>query len=171
MCNAVPSSYDFSRVPTNAFFQYLAFLNANMKRLSHSATFLIPWMIRGSQSRVLSEPTQRTYIMDNDLPPIQTQMIDLPEPRHFNKRETTSPDVYTITIAPGKTCGWLSGSVGAAITCTNQQPCMWFSAGIICGNVKKLDSWEIHLRCYDRDAALNTQICDDVCQRRNVLRW
>ncbi|CAG7557797.1 unnamed protein product, partial [Fusarium equiseti] len=40
------------------------------------------------------------------------------------------------------------------------------TAAIICGAVldKKLENWELYFRCFERDQALNTQLCDDVCQ-------
>ncbi|SPJ88703.1 uncharacterized protein FTOL_12597 [Fusarium torulosum] len=144
-----------------------------MSRLLRSGIILILWTTQDSQGRVLSEPTQRSYVTDHDRPPAQTKMMEIPELRHLAKRQTTSlPNkVFTVTIAQSETCGWLSGHPAKSITCPNHQPCMWVKSigHIICGKVNEQKKWEFHLGCYERDEALNTNICNDTCTGAHVL--
>ncbi|RKK08884.1 hypothetical protein BFJ66_g17352 [Fusarium oxysporum f. sp. cepae] len=145
-----------------------------MSNLLHSAIVLVLWAIRGSQGRVLSEPTQQSYVTSHDPPPAQTKMMEIPELRHLAKRQTTSSpnDGLTVTIAHDETCGWLSGRPGIPITCENHQPFIWISSiALICGGLKEFDKWEYHLKCYKREGALNTDICNDVCVSGHTLRW
>ncbi|KAH6885173.1 hypothetical protein B0T10DRAFT_539611 [Thelonectria olida] len=138
-----------------------------MSSLLHSAIALGLWTIQGSYGRVLSEPTQRPHIADHNRPPAQTHMVEVSELKHIAKRQKTSlsNNVFTVTVAPDETCGWLSGSAGNPVTCENHQSCMWVSAlGIICGVLEDSKNWEIYLRCLDRDAALNTNLCNDTCE-------
>jgi hypothetical protein len=146
----------------------------NMSKLLRFAIVLILWTIQGSEGRVISEPTQRLYVPSHDRPPAQTNMMEIPLPQHAVKRQITSSsnDVVTVTIAPDETCGWLSGRPGVPITCENHQPCMWMSSiALICGPLEDYNKWEYHLRCYEREEALNPDVCDDVCVSGNNLRW
>ncbi|KAK0638500.1 hypothetical protein B0T16DRAFT_421269 [Cercophora newfieldiana] len=77
---------------------------------------------------------------------------------------TSSTTTFTVTKAPDSTCGFLSGSPGAAITCENKKPCVWESqyvGAIFCGFE---DTDPSYLRCFEREAALNPSSCNDVCQ-------
>ncbi|PNP51113.1 hypothetical protein FNYG_15918 [Fusarium nygamai] len=144
-----------------------------MSKLLRFAIVLILWTIQGSQGRVISEPTQRLYVPSHDRPPAQTKMMEIPLPQHAVKRQiaSSSNDVVTVTIAPDETCGWLSGRPGVPITCENHQPCMWMSSiALICGPLEDYSKWEYHLRCYEREEALNPDVCDDVCVSGNNLR-
>ncbi|KAK2666376.1 hypothetical protein RAB80_018033 [Fusarium oxysporum f. sp. vasinfectum] len=144
-----------------------------MSILLHYAVALVLWTIRGSQGQNLFEPTQQSYVTGHDRPPAQTKMMEIPKSRLLAKRQTTSSpnDVLTVTIAPDETCGWLSGRPGIPITCENHQPCMWMSSiALICGGLKEFDKWEYHLKCYEREATLNTDICNDICVSGHTLR-
>jgi hypothetical protein len=83
---------------------------------------------------------------------------------------TTTENTYTLTIAPDETCGFLSGSVGVPITCASRRICTWeseFIDAVICGT-----EFEVYLRCLERDVAINTVSCNDVCQSNIYnLRW
>ncbi|KAK4185442.1 hypothetical protein QBC35DRAFT_454234 [Podospora australis] len=72
---------------------------------------------------------------------------------------------FSITQAPDKTCGFLSGSVGVPITCDNGQKCSWeteYIGAVYCGWG---DSYTTpKLRCIERAVATNTASCNDVCQ-------
>ncbi|KAI7765614.1 hypothetical protein LZL87_014001 [Fusarium oxysporum] len=144
-----------------------------MSRLQRSAIVLLLWTIQGSQGRVISEPTQRLYAPSHDRLPAETNMMEIPLPLHVVKRQITSSSdgVLTVTIAPDETCGWLSGRPGVPITCENRQPCMWMkSIALICGPLNDYNKWEYHLMCYEREEALNTDICNDLCVSGHTLR-
>ncbi|KAM0551883.1 hypothetical protein ACHAPJ_008220 [Fusarium lateritium] len=91
-------------------------------------------------------------------------MVKMLELRHLElgkRQATASTDTtFTLVISPDKTCGFLSGSPGNAITCGNGQKCSWELAhltAIFCGETA-------YNRCIDRTDALNTKLCGDVCQ-------
>lgn len=135
-----------------------------MGNLLQSAILLGLWVVQGSHGRFLPEPTQRPHIADLDRPPAPTQIA---------KRQKTS-DVFILTIATDETCGFLSGRPGTPITCQNHHTCMWVSSlGIFCGEPEEdIKKWQVHVRCYDRKAALNPNFCNDTCQKNIYnLRW
>ncbi|KAL6406549.1 hypothetical protein AUP68_09348 [Ilyonectria robusta] len=145
-----------------------------MSSLLYSLIALVLWAIQRSYGRVLSQPTQRPREADRDRPLVQTRMVEIPELRlrQLAKRQQTSLSnaVFTVTIATDETCGWLSGSPGSPITCQNHQPCMWAgSLGIICGVPDKPNDWEVHVRCVERAVALNTALCNDVCESNSFF--
>ncbi|KAH7118677.1 hypothetical protein B0J13DRAFT_569535 [Dactylonectria estremocensis] len=75
-------------------------------------------------------------------------------------RQVSSSITYTYTLAPDETCGYLSASAGAAITCENRQLCAWEvkEAGVVfCGS-------EVKTQCFDSSVAVDTALCSDVCQ-------
>ncbi|EXK76958.1 hypothetical protein FOQG_18316 [Fusarium oxysporum f. sp. raphani 54005] len=138
-----------------------------MSNLLHSAIMLGLWAVQGSHGRLLSEPTQRSQIADLDRPPAPTRMVDISEPRYMAKRQETSlsNNVYVVTIATDETCGWLSGRPALSITCENHHSCMWVSSlGIFCGEPEDFKNWQVHIRCIDREMALNPGLCNDTCQ-------
>ncbi|KAH6695673.1 hypothetical protein F5X68DRAFT_198733 [Plectosphaerella plurivora] len=80
---------------------------------------------------------------------------------------TSTPTTTVVTAAPDSTCGFLSGSPGNAITCENGGICSWAPdnvRAIICADIPKGISFSAKLQCFERTAATNTNICDDVCQ-------
>ncbi|KAG5655463.1 hypothetical protein KAF25_000712 [Fusarium avenaceum] len=97
--------------------------------------------------------------------PESTPMVEfLDDLRHLalGKRQATSTEdiTYTLVNSPDSTCGFLSGSPGNAITCSNGEKCSWELAhvtGIFCGT-------SAYNRCLDRSDALDTKLCNDVCQ-------
>ncbi|RBR26452.1 uncharacterized protein FIESC28_00746 [Fusarium coffeatum] len=65
-----------------------------------------------------------------------------------------------LTMAPDKTCGYLSGSVGVPITCENGARCTWepnMLNIIACGT-------DHYLQCVESMTAEDPKLCDDVCQ-------
>ncbi|RGP81630.1 hypothetical protein FLONG3_230 [Fusarium longipes] len=114
----------------------------------------------------ISEATKRRdagYIYQ----PAPTPMVALEALKHLNlgKRQasTTVATTFTVVISPDSTCGFLSGSPGNAITCSNGDLCSWELAhvqAIFCGTTA-------HLQCLDREDALNTELCDDVCRENS----
>ncbi|KAM0398637.1 hypothetical protein ACHAO7_004191 [Fusarium culmorum] len=96
--------------------------------------------------------------------PAPTPMFNFQALKHLDlgKRQASSTveTTLTVVVSPDSTCGFLSGSPGNAITCANGAQCSWELAhitAIVCGTAA-------HLQCFDRDYALNTESCDDVCQ-------
>ncbi|KAK0750578.1 hypothetical protein B0T18DRAFT_409157 [Schizothecium vesticola] len=85
--------------------------------------------------------------------------------RDRKRQATTSSSItYTLTKAPDSTCGFLSGAPGVAITCENKETCLWESqyiGAVFCGLGDENPSY---LRCFNREDALNTASCNDVCQ-------
>lgn len=78
----------------------------------------------------------------------------------LQKRETSVTGA-TWTIATDETCGYLSGSVGAPITCEDYATCAWnVPAGFLCFGSETATGY---VTCYDRGDALNTDNCNDVC--------
>jgi hypothetical protein len=81
---------------------------------------------------------------------------------------TTPATTFTVVISPDSTCGFLSGSPGNAITCSNGDLCSWELAhvpAIFCGTTA-------YLQCLDREDALDPELCDDVCQENSYnLLW
>ncbi|KAH7128954.1 hypothetical protein EDB81DRAFT_764104 [Dactylonectria macrodidyma] len=81
-------------------------------------------------------------------------------PRAQQERET-SVTGYTWTFAPDATCGYLSGSGGAPITCESSAICEWLpSVAIYCEGVT---TYSAHTQCLEMEDALNTDKCNDVC--------
>ncbi|KAF4456670.1 hypothetical protein F53441_1226 [Fusarium austroafricanum] len=66
-----------------------------------------------------------------------------------------------VTIAPDKTCGYMSGAVGVPITCGNGSPCSWAATSgvglVACGT-------EIYVNCVESSQAVDPKACNDVCQ-------
>jgi hypothetical protein len=133
-----------------------------MHQLLKSVIFLGLWAVRGSHGRYLSDPTQRPQIQNFHEPPEPTLA---PEFRNEAKRQDTSINYISVTKAPDKTCGYLSGRAMLPITCENTKPCMWATeVGIICAEIEDpIDKWEVHVRCMDREKALNPALCNDTC--------
>ncbi|KAH7251565.1 hypothetical protein BKA59DRAFT_435545 [Fusarium tricinctum] len=112
----------------------------------------------------ISEATKRPnagYVHQPEPTPMIEFLDDL---RHLalGKRQATSTEdiTYTLVNSPDSTCGFLSGSPGNAITCSNGEKCSWELAhvtGIFCGT-------SAYNRCLDRSEALDTKLCNDVCQ-------
>ncbi|KAM0326674.1 hypothetical protein ACHAQA_006544 [Verticillium albo-atrum] len=107
------------------------------------------------------------------VPPIITSAYDevrkihaTPAPRvrgAARRQAEASVSEFTITVAPDATCGFLSGSSGNAITCDNGNPCSWEPNNInavFCG----VATDAVRLQCLERDAATDTEFCNDVCQ-------
>lgn len=132
------------------------------------------WTIRIANCMVLSKLTQRYNIGYRERPPAPTQFTDVLESGQLPEQQPTKIEeaTLTLTLAGNPTCGFLSGSPGNAITCENRQPCFWEEdhlAGILCGVDSNAD---IHLACIEGEAALNPEICNDVCQgNRFNLLW
>ncbi|KAF5665175.1 hypothetical protein FHETE_6791 [Fusarium heterosporum] len=111
----------------------------------------------------ISEATKRRdagYMYQPEPTPIIAILDDL---RHLAlaKRQTTSTVItYSLVVAPDSTCGFLSGSPGNAIKCPYGDICSWevaYVKGVFCGSTA-------YNRCVDRSEALDTKLCDDVCQ-------
>ncbi|KPM43202.1 hypothetical protein AK830_g3337 [Neonectria ditissima] len=87
-----------------------------------------------------------------------------PDPRQYPRQEDDSVPIYTVTFAPNSTCGYLSGSVQIPITCENSGRCLWeleYFRYIAC----EIDGkGHAHTKCLQRDEALDSDLCDDVCE-------
>ncbi|KAH6867777.1 hypothetical protein B0T10DRAFT_419405 [Thelonectria olida] len=73
---------------------------------------------------------------------------------------TSSALSLTLTIAPDRTCGYLSGEVGVPITCDNGRDCSWEVKAlsvIACGTAH-------YLQCVESSVAADPDQCNDVCQ-------
>ncbi|KAH6869250.1 hypothetical protein B0T10DRAFT_568971 [Thelonectria olida] len=82
-------------------------------------------------------------------------------PHGLEKQQKRETPGNTWTIAPDETCGYLSGSVGAPITCDDYETCLWHvQVAFFCAGSKTTTG---HVTCFNREDALNTDKCDDVC--------
>ncbi|KAH6871876.1 hypothetical protein B0T10DRAFT_416845 [Thelonectria olida] len=133
-----------------------------MSRLLSVTLVLSTWTIEIANCVVLSEPTQRSSIGYHEQPPAPTQLIEALE---FHVRIRKLEDhIFTVTVAPDSTCGFVSGHPGIAITCENGQKCVWeheYVKGIMCGVDPEA---EVHFPCVEREVALNPELCNNVCQ-------
>ncbi|KAF4949762.1 hypothetical protein FSARC_13409 [Fusarium sarcochroum] len=133
-----------------------------MKRSPYYVLALGVWAVMAN-ALAISEPTKRRdagFMYQPD----PTPMVKMLELRHLElgkRQATTSAETtFTLVISPDKTCGFLSGSPGNAITCENGDNCSWELAhltAIFCGTTA-------YNRCLNRADAINTKLCDDVCQ-------
>ncbi|KAM6522683.1 hypothetical protein FALCPG4_012310 [Fusarium falciforme] len=124
-------------------------------------------MAVSTAAMAISEPTGRrdAGYLYQPAPTLMPEMHELEKLQkqllHLGKRqETASVNTYTVVNSPDETCGFLSGSPGNAIQCANGEKCSWELAHItriMCGSVA-------HVTCYNREQALNTELCNDVCQ-------
>ncbi|KAF4342037.1 hypothetical protein FBEOM_3968 [Fusarium beomiforme] len=77
------------------------------------------------------------------------------------RQADSSTEPLKVTIAPDKTCGYLSGSAGAAITCENDRLCSWAASSgvglVACAS-------EIYVSCVESSKAVDPNECNDVCQ-------
>ncbi|KAM0504790.1 hypothetical protein ACHAP8_002178 [Fusarium lateritium] len=99
--------------------------------------------------------------------PAPTPMLEFQALKHLDleKRQASTivETTFTVVVSPDSTCGFLSGSPGNAITCSNGAQCSWELAhvtAIFCGTTA-------HLQCLEREYTLNTELCDDVCQKNS----
>ena len=99
------------------------------------------------------------------------QVEELRRRELFPRQEVSSiPADLTVTVAADATCGYLSAEVGVPITCTNKDTCAWAQlfrgTGVIrCGT-------DIKVSCYASTAAVNSSLCNDVCQSDTMnLLW
>ncbi|RMJ02458.1 hypothetical protein BHE90_015170 [Fusarium euwallaceae] len=124
-------------------------------------------MAVSTAAMAISEPTGRrdAGYLYQPAPTLMPEMHELEKLQkqllHLGKRqETSSVNTYTIVTSPDETCGFLSGSPGNAIKCANGEKCSWelaYITRIMCGSMA-------HVTCYNREQALNTELCNDVCQ-------
>ncbi|KAH7134126.1 hypothetical protein EDB81DRAFT_886932 [Dactylonectria macrodidyma] len=109
---------------------------------------------REEHVRRFPEPTQDVSGLADKLKSLQGRDV---RPRQV---QTSDSITYTITMAPDETCGYLSASAGVGITCDNGQNCAW--------EVKEVDvilcGTQIKDRCFESSVALNSELCNDVCQ-------
>ncbi|KAH7130888.1 hypothetical protein EDB81DRAFT_905521, partial [Dactylonectria macrodidyma] len=109
---------------------------------------------REEHVRALPTPTPTQGLSELSEGLMSLQGLDL------RARQVSSSITYTYTLAPAETCGYLSASAGAAITCENGQLCAWEvkEAGVVfCGT-------EVKNQCFDSSVAVDTALCSDVCQ-------
>ncbi|KAM0244124.1 hypothetical protein ACHAP5_006607 [Fusarium lateritium] len=120
----------------------------------------------------ISEATKRPnpgYVHQPEPTPMIGILDDLKHLALGKRQATSTEDVtYTLVNSPDSTCGFLSGSPGNAITCSNGDKCSWelaYVTGIFCGSTA-------YNRCLERSEALNTKLCNDVCQSNSYnLLW
>lgn len=132
-------------------------------------------MVVSTAAMAIPEPTGRRDVgyLYQPAPTLMPEVHELKKLQekllHLGKRqETSSVNTYTIVNSPDETCGFLSGSPGNAIKCANGEKCSWELAHItriMCGSAA-------HVTCYNREQALNTELCNDVCQSNSYyLLW
>ncbi|RFN50615.1 hypothetical protein FIE12Z_5119 [Fusarium flagelliforme] len=130
------------------------------------------WSIQGVYGRALSEPTQSSHLADYGRPLRTTHLVEFHDFRNMAKRD--SPESVPITIAPDKTCGFISGSPYNPVTCMNPaHQCAWEDnqiKAVMCGAVldKNDENWVVNLNCFERDEALDTQLCGDTCKGNQI---
>ena len=147
------------------------FFNVKMHQILKSVISLSLLTVQGTHGRFPSDPTQRPQIQDFHQPPEPTVSLGF---RYEAKRQESSISYFPVTKAPDKTCGYLSGRAVLPITCENTKPCMWATElGIICADIEDdFANWQIHIRCMDREIALNPALCNDTCIDNPVtLLW
>ncbi|KAH7150300.1 hypothetical protein B0J13DRAFT_673996 [Dactylonectria estremocensis] len=109
---------------------------------------------REEHVRSFPAPTQDLSGLSDKLKSLQGRDV---RPR---QAQTSASVTYTVTLAPDETCGYLSASAGAGITCDNGQNCAWEvkeADVILCGT-------QIKDACLESSVALNSDLCNDVCQ-------
>ena len=103
------------------------------------------------------------------IPPLPTVMPKVQE--LLRRQAVTSSTSYEVWDAKGPTCGYLSGTPGAALSCGGLSTCMFLPhlrAQWCCG----LTDCEAYLSCLDAVSVADPQICDDVChQDEFMLKW
>ncbi|GKU09164.1 unnamed protein product [Fusarium langsethiae] len=135
-----------------------------MNKVLQFVIFFGLWVIRDSFGQLLADPTQTSPEREMDVSSGATLTSEI----NLQERSSSS-DAVVITIAPDETCGYLSGRPLLPITYENQQPCMWArSLGILCGNLDNDKTFDVHFTCLDREAALNTNLCNDTCTSNPV---
>ncbi|KAM0344119.1 hypothetical protein ACHAPU_007840 [Fusarium lateritium] len=111
----------------------------------------------------ISEATKRRdagYMYQPEPTPIIAMLDNLKHLALGKRQATSTVTTFTLVVSPDSTCGFLSGSPGNGIDCPNGDICSWEVAhvkGVFCGST-------LYNRCIDRSEALDTKLCDDVCQ-------
>jgi hypothetical protein len=90
----------------------------------------------------------------------------------MRRQTTTIPTTFILTIAPDRTCGYLSGSIGNPIACPATATCVWESDQLGAIYCRDNQGGRFNLACLDRTDALDPIVCNDVCEGDIfTLRW
>ncbi|KAF7542442.1 hypothetical protein G7Z17_g11565 [Cylindrodendrum hubeiense] len=122
--------------------------------LLHNVNAMVPRYHPAREEHVRAMPTATAAAMAlDDLMSIAGHDL------RYRAAETTT-DIFTLTVSPDETCGYLSGSAGVGITCDNGALCSWevTSIGaILCGATG-------YVQCIPMSIATDSEQCNDVCQ-------
>jgi hypothetical protein len=94
----------------------------------------------------------------------------------LDKRVTSSPSLIGY-IAPDRTCGYISGSVGNVIECSVGSTCLAVApvatnpGALGCCNAAGTDCY-FNTRCFDSTQIFSSSLCDQACQQDvNIHLW
>ncbi|KAG9498178.1 hypothetical protein J7337_011073 [Fusarium musae] len=136
---------------------------------STSQALLLGAMLQAANAADVARAAQRNHARDIPAPTITASPIGILDELKLLvggdglriRQADSSSEPLKVTIAPDKTCGYLSGQPGAAVTCENDRLCSWAASSgiglVACAS-------EIYVSCVESSKAVDPKQCNDVCQ-------
>ncbi|KAF5710364.1 hypothetical protein FMUND_9566 [Fusarium mundagurra] len=136
---------------------------------STSQALLLGAMLQAANAMDVARAAQRNHARDIPAPTITASPIGILDELKLLvggeglrvRQADSSSEPLKVTIAPDKTCGYLSGQPGAAVTCENDRMCSWAASSgvglVACAS-------EIYVACVESTKAVDPSQCNDVCQ-------
>ncbi|KAF5591095.1 hypothetical protein FPANT_5828 [Fusarium pseudoanthophilum] len=136
---------------------------------STSQALLLGAMLQAANAADVARAAQRNHARDIPAPTITASPIGILDELKLLvggdglriRQADSSSEPLKVTIAPDKTCGYLSGQPGAAVTCENDRLCSWAASSgvglVACAS-------EIYVACVESSKAVDPSQCNDVCQ-------
>ncbi|KAF5566262.1 hypothetical protein FNAPI_1261 [Fusarium napiforme] len=136
---------------------------------STSQALLLGAMLQAANAADVARAAQRNHARDIPAPTITASPIGILDELKLLvggdglrvRQADSSTEPLKVTIAPDKTCGYLSGQPGAAVTCENDRLCSWAASSgvglVACAS-------EIYVACVESSKAVDPSQCNDVCQ-------
>ncbi|KAJ9415094.1 hypothetical protein FOXG_14577 [Fusarium oxysporum f. sp. lycopersici 4287] len=136
---------------------------------SSSQALLLGAMLQAVNAMDIARAAQRNHARDIPAPTITASPIGILDELKLLvgndglriRQADSSSEPLKVTIAPDKTCGYLSGQPGAAVTCENDRLCSWAASSgvglVACAS-------EIYVACVESSKAVDPSQCNDVCQ-------
>lgn len=144
---------------------------------SSSQALLLGAMLQAVNAMDIARAAQRNHARDIPAPTITASPIGILDELKLLvgndglriRQADSSSEPLKVTIAPDKTCGYLSGQPGAAVTCENDRLCSWAASSgvglVACAS-------EIYVACVESSKAVDPSQCNDVCQSNTFnLLW
>ncbi|KAF9769131.1 hypothetical protein IL306_013493 [Fusarium sp. DS 682] len=137
---------------------------------SSSQALVVGALLQAANAMDIAHAAQRNHARDVPVATVTAAPIGLIDELNLlvghdglrvRQAADSSTEPLAVTIAPDKTCGYLSGQAGAGITCDNGRPCSWAASSgiglVACGT-------EIYVNCVESSKAVDPGECNDVCQ-------